>query len=298
MKSFRVKYKEEIQSYALLAFPIIWTAVFYVVPLVMAFFFSFTNLALMWNRINRFGFFQYRNVLTDDVFWRSLGVTGIWTAVMVVGNIFFGLMLALLISRMRRGAKFFLALLIWPMLVSAVANARITETMFGAYGNSPMNILAKFFGAKEPVVWLMQESTALISLMMWPFFFGFCFSLITFYTSLLAIPQSYKEACKLETNSFWAQIRLILIPLIRNTFVLNLLLATISGMRVLGPMQLITKGDYNTKSVILYIYNLNFVDGFGSYKGKASAAAFIVFAMIMVISIIQMKVSKKGDAYE
>ena len=103
------------------------------------------------------------------------------------------------------------------------------------------------------------------------------------------------EACELETDSGIEKFVHITFPLIRNALVLNLLLSLIDGLKVLGPMQLITDGgpDGATNSCVLYIYKLAF-DG-GTQMGRAAAAAFILFAIILVVSLIQLLITNRKE---
>ena len=77
--------------------------------------------------------------------------------------------------------------------------------------------------------------------------------------------------------------------------VLNLLLSLIDGLKVLGPMQLITDGgpDGATNSCVLYIYKLAF-DG-GTHMGRATAAAFILFVIILLISLVQLLITNRKE---
>lgn len=284
-----------LQGWLMMALPLGWWVVFFLVPLSMAFYFSFTNLKLSWNQITEYGFFQYVSVLTDPDFWDAVRVTFIWTVVMTISNNVIGFLMAYMISRLKRCRRLFLTLLFWPTLVSAVVSADITQTVFGPYGNDLMNIIIGWFG-HEPIPWLEQESTALFSIMFMPMLFSFCVKMIIFYAAILSIPQNYYDALQLESNSFWVRMRYIVLPLIKDVLVLNILLSIIDGLKVLGPMQLVTNGNNGTRSVVLYIYQLAFES---PSKGKASAAAFVVFVIILVVSLIQLKLSgKAGDSYE
>jgi ABC-type sugar transport system permease subunit len=269
---------------------------FFLVPFFMALFFSFTNLKISMDAITKTGFFQYKSVLTDADFWSAMRTTVIWTVAMMIGNNLFGVLMAILLVRLSKGRRIFLALLFWPTLVSAVVGSEITKTVFSADATGLVNMLIGLFGAK-PVAWFEREGYALFSLMVMPFLFGFSIKMIIYYTSVMSIPSSYFEAARLETGSYSKIVRHITLPLIKNAFVLNILLSLIDGLKVLGPMQLITKGANGTQSSILYIYDYAF--GTSSNMGKAAAAAFIVFAFILLASVGQLLISGKGsETYE
>ena len=290
------KYKNEVKAYSLLGFPLAWWTLFFVIAFFSALIFSFTNVSLKSLATGseiKFTLDNYKNLFDvnwknfDQNFWDSLGVTMTWTFVMAVGNNVMGLLCAFLISQLKSGKRFFLALLFWPSLVSGVVGSDVTQLVFGSGNNSLANKLVMAFGG-EPVQWLTDEKTALLSLMIMPFFFGFCTKMLIYYSSIIAIPNMYKEAALLETKSKFRIFFDVTFPLMKNALVLNLLLSIIDGFNILGPMQLVTKGGYGTESTMLYIYNTAFEDG---KFGRACAYATILFAIILIFTFIQRKVS-------
>lgn len=210
---------------------------------------------------------------------------------MSIGNNLMGLLCAFLISQLKKGNRFFLALLFWPSLVSGVVGSDVTKLVFGSDNNSLANTLLRFFG-HEPIQWLTDDQTAMLALMIMPFFFGFCTKMLIYYSSLIAVPKDYKEAASLDTDSRFKIFTKITLPLIQNAVVLNLLLSIIDGFKILGPMQLVTKGGYGTESTMLYIYNTAFEDG---KFGRACAYATVLFVIILVFTLIQQKLSTSKE---
>ena len=290
------QYKNEVKAYSLLGFPLAWWTLFFVIAFFTALIFSFTNVSLKSLATGseiKFTLDNYKNLFDvnwknfDQNFWDSLGVTMIWTFAMAIGNNVMGLLCAFLISQLKSGKRFFLALLFWPSLVSGVVGSDVTQLVFGSGNNSLANKLIMAFG-QEPIQWLTDENTALLSIMIMPFFFGFCTKMLIYYSSIIAIPNMYKEAATLETKSKFKIFINVTFPLMKNALVLNLLLSIIDGFKILGPMQLVTKGGYGTESTMLYIYNTAFEDG---KFGRACAYATILFAIILIFTFIQRKVS-------
>ncbi len=290
------KFQHELKAYSLLGFPLAWWTLFFVVAFFTALFFSFTNVSLNklatgaeikftldnYKRIFGFGWKKF-----DKEFWSSLGVTIRWTLVMTLGNNLMGLLCAFLIHSLKRGKRFFLALLFWPSLVSGVVGSDVTKLVFDSGSNSLANKLIMAFG-HEPIQWLTDEKYALISLMIMPFFFGFCTKMLIYYSSIIAIPNTYKEAATLDTDSHVKVFFHVTLPLMKNALILNLLLSIIDGFKILGPMQLITNGGYGTNSSMLYIYNTAFEDGL---FGRSCAYATILFLIILAFTLVQRKIS-------
>ncbi len=292
------KYKNEAKAYTLLGIPMGWWTLFFVVAFFSALYFSFTNVSLKklagggdieftlnnYKRIFDFGWTKF-----DEEFWDSLGVTVLWTVVMTIGNNLMALLCAFLIHSLKKGKRFFLALLFWPSLVSGVVGSDVTKMVFGSDNNSLANKIVMLFGG-EPIQWLTDSQIALFSLMVMPFFLGFCTKMLIYYSSIIAIPHSYKEAASLDTASKTTVFFRITLPLMKNAVILNVLLSIIDGFKVLGPMQLITKGGYGTQSLMLYIYNTAFEDG---NLGRACAYAMVLFLIIILFTLVQKKLSGK-----
>ncbi|MCD8372922.1 MAG: sugar ABC transporter permease [Clostridia bacterium] len=299
LKNFRHRHRNEIKAYSLLGFPLAWWTLFFVVAFVTMLIFSFTDVSLSklasGSKIS-FTLDNYRRMFDfslgtkfDNEFWESLWVTVKWMLVMTVGNNVMALLCAFLISSLKRGRRFFLGLLFWPSLVSAVVGSDVTKLVFSSESSGLANKILMAFG-HDPINWLTDEQFALISLMIMPFFLGFCTKMLIYYSSIISIPSSYQEAAVLDTNSRFKIFFKITLPLMKNAIILNVLLSVIDGFKILGPMQLITQGGYGTESSMLYIYNTAFEDG---AIGRACAYATVLFLIILVFTLIQRKFSGK-----
>jgi len=292
------KYKNEIKAYVLIGIPLIWWGIFFIFALVRAIYFSFTDLTLVVSDISGFTTEHYSRIFAfwtdsfDSQFWRSLGISLIWTAVMMVGNNFLGILLAWLLTTLRRGQRTFLGFLFWPALISPVVGAHIITAVFSNGYDGLANRVLQIFGG-EAIAWFNDPRLALYALMVIPFLLGFSGRLIIYYAAMLGVPQSLHEAAMLETNSRFLIFWHVTFPLIKNAIVLNLVLSLIEGIRILAPMQLVTPsgGPRNsTLSVVLYIFNTAFVN---FRMGRASAYAVVVFIIILLLTIIQLKITGK-----
>ena len=180
IKHLSKKWKDTFTSYALMAVPLAWWCVFFVVPLIMALIFSFSDLRISIDKISEFGLFQYEKVLKDEEFWQAFTNTIIWTFVMMLGNNVFGLLMAVLVSKLKHFRKLFIGLLFWPTLVSAIIGSTVTKQVLQSDEYGLLNMLLGMFGI-PPVAWLEQESTALFALMIMPFILGLSIKILIYY---------------------------------------------------------------------------------------------------------------------
>lgn len=192
--------KDEKIAYALLAFPIFWWCIFFLYAFVKAIFFSFTDLGIDISMIHKISLDNYARLFTDEVFGIALRNTLIWTLATTFFNNLFGLLIAYLITKMKRGQKLFLTLLFWPTLVSAVISSDITKVIFSPSDTGIMNTIIQFFGGK-PLAWYNDPKLSLITLMIIPTLLGFSTQMMIYYVAIKGINKDYLEAAKVDGAS-------------------------------------------------------------------------------------------------
>ncbi len=285
-----------------MAIPLIFWLVFFAAAFIFAIVISFTNMKTSVANITRFTFDNYIRIfdknheLYDAEFWSSLWVSVKWAFFTTIGSNFFGLLLGFMLTRIPRGKKIFLAVLYWPALVSAVVGSNIIQLLFDGSESGIVNSLLMSIGALDnPINYFNEEKYALFALMFTSVFLGFSGGLLIYYAAIIGVPDTYLEAASLETDSKLKAYIYITLPLISNTITLNLVNSIINGFKVIGPMQLITSGGSKTQSSVLYVYYLAFER---SKMGVASAYAMVLFLVVMIFSVIQMKLNNKEVSYE
>lgn len=297
-QSFFRRHREAVVSWGLLAFPLIWFVIFFVVGFFRGFAYSLTDYDLRFAEIRGINFIWFENyakILSDPNVWQGLKVSSIWTAVMLIGNNGFGLLMAALIVSLKKGKGGFLAALYWPTLVSAAVGTQVTLYFFRATPDGVMNIIMGNLFGWDPTAWLEQENTALLSLMLQPFFLGFSMKMMIYYAGLNGIPKMYYESASLETDSKIKIFTHITLPLLTPVIFLNVILSFMDGIKVLAPMQLITPDNPYTQSYVYYLYN----EAFTKTKiGYASSLSFFLFAIILLGTLLQNFAKKKEVSYE
>ena len=281
--------KDEKIAYALLAFPIFWWCIFFLYAFVKAIFFSFTDLGIDISMIHKISLDNYARLFTDEVFGIALRNTLIWTLATTFFNNLFGLLIAYLITKMKRGQKLFLTLLFWPTLVSAVISSDITKVIFSPSDTGIMNTIIQFFGGK-PLAWYNDPKLSLITLMIIPTLLGFSTQMMIYYVAIKGINKDYLEAAKVDGASNFQIFKSIYLPLITKALNYNIVLSIIGGIRVIGPMQLVSNGgpNYSSTSVILYMYNKMTTE-----MGYACTIGVITTIVILILTFIQTKFTDK-----
>jgi len=243
------------------------------------------------------GWQNYQTLFADQVFWKSLTNTLLYVALSVPFQLVLGLAFALLLQAVARWKGFFRALYFVPFVTSTVAISWvwlwIYQPTFG-----PLNKLLALVGLPDQK-YLASPEQALPSIVVVLVWQALGFYVIIFLAGLEAIPTDFYEAAKIDGAHSWDLFRHITLPLLNSTIVFLTVIGTITGIQVFtqvlnmsfqgmgGPLDA-------TKSLVLFIYQ----QGFQSFKmGYASAGTVILFAIILVITLAQLKLTTRRVEY-
>jgi multiple sugar transport system permease protein len=239
---------------------------------------------------------NYEVLFTQDpLFWKSLGNTAIYVLFAVPIGLTGSLLIALLLNQKVRGMPFFRTAFYLPSLVPAVASSLVWMWVFHP-DSGILNYTLSLFGIKGPA-WLLDPKTALASLIvmsLWGIGGG---RMIIFLAGLQGIPDDLYEAASLDGAKGWSVFRHVTLPMLSPTIFFNLILGIIGSFQVFTSAFIMTGGGPNnaTMMYVLYLYN----NAFRFFKlGKASAMAWVLFAILLVFTVIQFKNAAKWVYYE
>lgn len=243
------------------------------------------------------GLKNYEALFADPVFWQSLTNTLLYVALSVPLQLVIGLVFALLLQVAVHWRGFFRALYFIPFVTSTVAISWVWRWMYEpTFG--PLNKLLALVGLPEGK-FLASPDQALVSIVVVIVWQALGFYVIIFLAGLEAIPTDFYEAAKIDGARTWDLFRHITIPLLNPTIVFLAVIGTINAIQVFTQVLNMsfqgTGGPLNsTKSLVLFIYQ----QGFKSFKmGYASAGTVVLFAIILLITVIQLKVMTRRVEY-
>ncbi|EAG8715794.1 sugar ABC transporter permease [Listeria monocytogenes] len=280
---------QQRMAYLFIALPVLLLAIFMILPIGMALFVSFTDYDIV-NSPNWIGFDNYIKMFRDPYFLISLKNTIIYTALFVPLGLVASLGAAILINMNKKGAGLLRTFFYVPVLCSTVATATIWYWLLNPqYGL--INRVLGWFGINGPA-WLYDSNWAMFAIVMMSVWMTFGTNMMIFLAGLQGIPANLYEASKIEGASRWKTFRYVTWPsLSRTTFLVTTMLI-INAFQVFDQAYVLTKGGpgNSTITLVYYIYN----EGFGGLKmGYASAISFVLFLIILVFSIINMRVNKE-----
>jgi multiple sugar transport system permease protein len=262
-------------------------------PMAMAVWLSLTD----WDMLRPavfVGLGNFRAMLQDDLFWKSLTVTFYYTLVSVPLSLSFSFAVALLMNVKVRGITLFRLLFYLPSIVPAVANAVlwvwVLNSEFGLL-NTALNWLGlpKVLWLQDPV-WAMP---ALIVMSLWAIGGG----MVTCLAGLQGIPQHLYEAAEIDGAGYWSRFRHVTIPMMSPVLFFNLVIGLIGALQTFTQGYLMTKGGPQNATLFygLYIYRSAFRD----FKmGYASALALVLFAIVLLLSLFVFRYLGKLVYYE
>ncbi len=269
--------------------------IFYAYPLISSVYYSFTSYSVL-NPGEFVGLENYKTLMHDDLFWKSIANTLIFTAISVPVNIILGITIALLLNVKIKGIGIYRTIFFIPTLVPVVATATVWRWLLNSNYGLFNSILAKF--GLGPVPWLASEEWSKISLVMiaaW----GIGQAIIINLGGLQDISSEYYEAAAIDGANAWQKTIRITMPLLTPVIFYNLVMGIINSLQTFTLPYTLTYGEGSpTHSLTFYVMHL-YNNAFGYMKmGYASAMAWILFVIILVLTVVIFGTSKKWVHYQ
>lgn len=290
------KKREKIHTFTLLSPWIITLAVFWLYPLLYAAWLSFTEYNTLSNASKFVGFANYIKMANDPEFWQALTNTAIFAFGTVPVTTALALLIAALInSRLTRFKNFFKATYFLPSVTSLVVIALIFTNLYSNHGY--INSLLDMLGLPYPERgWLLEPSTALLSIMAMDVWMATGYYMILFLAGMQTISQDLYDAAEISGASKSRQFFSITLPLLKPTLLFVLVINTIKSFQVFIEVYVMTKGGpMGSTTTLVYLV---FENAFShtDMLGYASAIAYVLFGILIVLSLIQMKLIKPEEA--
>lgn len=288
-----IKVKEKVNITLMLMPWILTFIIFWLYPLLYAAYLSLTEYYTLSNETNFVGFKNYAAILKDDIFWKALSNTFIFTIGTVPVTTTLALFLAAILeSRLVKYKQFFRAAFFMPTVTSLVVISLIFTSLYSkdGYVNSLFSMLNLPFPARG---WLLEPTTSLLSVMAMDVWMATGYYMILCLAGMQAIPNELYENARLTGASAWQVFFKITLPLLKPTLLFILVINTIKSFQVFIEIFVMTKGGpLNSTTTLVYMVFENAFEK-SEKMGYASALAFVLFFILIIFSIIQMKLFKE-----
>jgi len=294
VKKFSME-KRKVRAGMLFVSPwILGLLIFYAYPLLASVYYSFTSYSVI-NPGEFVGLDNYRRLLRDDLFWISIRNTLHFTVMSVPINLIFAICIALSLNRKILFQGIYRTIFFIPTLVPIVATATVWRWLMNTHFGLINSMLAAV--NISPVPWLAspqwtRPSMAIISA------WGVGTAVVVNLAGLQGVSTEYYEAAEVDGANAFQKIFHITLPLLTPVIFYNLVMGMIGALQVFTLPFTLTFGDGSPVNsltfYVMHIYN----NAFGFMRmGYASAMAWILFLIILVLTVIVFRTSKRWVHY-
>ena len=241
------------------------------------------------------GLANYQSILTSAEFWKALTNTGKYIILYIPLMLMASLLVAQLLSRPGRGVGVLRVLYYIPVLTSWVAASLIWKTVLSPQYGALNSILA-VFGIQGPG-WLLDEAWAMPAIVLVSVWKDMGFFGLILLSGLVAIDRTYYEAASIDGAGSFTKFTRITLPLLTPSIFYVLIVGMINAFQLFPQIMIMTDGGPNgaTQVMVERIYKY----GFRYYRmGYAAAFSWILFAIIMIFTALQMRGQRRWVHYD
>ncbi|MUG72324.1 carbohydrate ABC transporter permease [Paenibacillus validus] len=292
-KGLSVKQQRYLFIYGCLIVPLIFFITIRIAPILYSF-----NISLReWDMLSEdkpfVGLANFVTLFQDEVFLSALRNTFVYVLVGVPGQLIAGLSIALLLQSITRFRGLYRAVYFIPYVTSIVAVSWVFRWIL--MRNGIANALFLELGL-SPQLFLGSPSQAIYLIILVIIWQAVGFQMLIFLAGLQHIPTLYYDAAAIDGAGAWQRFRHITLPLLNPVIVFSVVIGSIGFLQTFTQVLSMTDGGplNSTLSLVLHIYNL----AFKHFKmGEAAAATVVLFAFILALSLLQLKLLNKKIEY-
>ncbi|MBB5166582.1 carbohydrate ABC transporter permease [Mycobacterium sp. AZCC_0083] len=269
-------------------------AVFMLFPLGFSLYMAFQK----WNLFNpaKFvGWANFHRLFTGDpLFAIALRNTAVFTVGTVVPTLAISLIVAATLNRKIKGIGVFRTILFLPLAVSAVVMAVVWRFVFDT-NNGLLNIMLGWIGI-GPVPWLVDPTWAMVSLCLVSIWQSVPFATVILLAAMQGVPEDLYEAAKIDGAGEMRRFFAITLPLIRSASSFVVVISIIKSFQAFDLVYVLTGGHGGPESATYVFGIMLFQNAFAfTDVGYASALAWVMFAILLVITVLQLRFSRRSS---
>lgn len=284
-------------GWAFIAPNLIGFALFTLLPLVFSLAISFAEWDVIsgLDGIRWVGLDNFRTLVTEGAFWNSGSLTLIYAGASVPLTTAAGLLVALALNGPIPGRTPLRLIFFIPFIANSVAIAATWILLYDpTYG--PINRFLQSLGIENPPLWLASSDWALTALIIMAVWQGAGFAAVIYLAALQDVPEDLHEAASLDGAGVWQRFKVITFPFLTPTSFFLLVTGFIGASQSFGMINLMTQGGPGSSTTVVsyYIY----LNAFRFYQfGYASAAAWVMFLVILLLTMLLWRVQRRGVFY-
>lgn len=295
VKNLRLN-KKKVQPFLYLLPAILLLAVFVYYPIIENVYNSFFDWSVFSSERVFVGLQYYRELFQDPVFWTCLKNNTLYALVSLVGQVFFGLLIAAILEArtFRRHSGFFRTVYFMPSVMSFIVVGLLWYLIYNPIVG-PFNKIVGLFGVDTTALDVLGNSKLSIFGVMFAsqwMYFGYMAMLLI--VGIQKIPAELHEAAEIDGAGAVARFFHVTIPNIKEMILVDCIICVVGSFKLFDEVFIMTSGGPGNSSEVLstYLYRTAFRS---NQMGYASSIAITLFIITFTLALIQMKISKTGQ---
>lgn len=282
---------ETFWGYVFLLPVIIGFLIFTIIPVIMSFYYSLTEYDGILKPVF-VGADNYIQLFTNEEFGHALLNTIYFTLGTVPLGVFLSLLVAVLLNQKIRGLNFYKSAFFIPVIVSYVSVAMVWQWMYNQDYGLINSFLGKL-GLYQPP-WIASEAWAMPSVIIMSIWKSLGFNSVILLAGVQGISTSIYEAADIDGANMFQKFFRITLPLVHPTIMFVVIISMINSFQAFDQIYIMTNGGPGRATeVVCYLIYMNAFQFFK--QGYASAMAYVLFIIIFVLSVVQLKISEKNN---
>lgn len=264
---------------------LIGTFIFIIIPVICSFGLSFMDWDLL-NKAQFVGLKNYKTIFTDPLFGKILLNTFVYAISTSIFAVIIPLVLACILNSKIRGSEFFKTAYFLPFITPMIVISVVWQWIFDP------NIGVLNYLLHLHINWLYDTRFAMPAVIIVSVWKLIGYNMVIFLSGLSAVNQSLFEAAKIDGANVFDTFRYVTVPLLSPTIFFVVIITCISSFQVFDLIYMMTQGGpLDSTNVLVYAIYKN---AFEYFKvGQASAIAYVLFVIILVLALVQWQLRKK-----
>lgn len=276
---------EKIIAWVFILPAVLGIIIFILIPVLCSFGLSFTKWDLL-NPIQFVGVENYKNIFSESLFYKILLNTIVFAISTSLFGVVIPLILAYVLNNKIRGSEFYKSAYFLPFITPMI----VVGVIWGWIFDPNIGFMSQILNIH--INWLYDFKFAMPALIVVSVWKLIGYNMIIFLSSLASVSNSLFEAAKIDGANSYQIFKFVTIPLLSPTIFFVVIITAISSFQVFDLIYLMTQGGpFDSTNVLVYAIYKNAFEYFN--VGKASAIAYVLFAIIFVLTLIQWHYRKK-----
>ena len=274
---------------------VLFTLTMFIFPLVMTVWMSMHDWPLIGER-SFLGIQNYTDLAQDKQFWSSLWFTTQYTLLVTPAIFILAFILALLVNTAIRGVGVFRTIFFIPVVIGLGTSSLLWVWMLNDRVGIINGIMRDLGLIEKPIIWFVDKNMAMFAIVVSIVWKTVGFTMILLLAGMQAIPDELYQAAEVDGASYWQRMTHIMLPLLRSTIALALVLSVIGSYLAFDQFYIMTRGGPQNQTItaVYWIFN----NSFTYYKmGYGAALSLVLLAILAILSIMQLRILRNDTTY-